>query len=363
MKKIGWWFTKINGVKEREKVLSAFDNKCFSLGPITRELEEKFASTLKVPYVVMTNSGTSALTMALMASGVSSGDEVILPVLTWIATAQAAEILGAKTILVDCLPDIPLIDVSQVKKKITLKTKAIIPVHLNGRACDLDKLIKIGKENNITIIEDACKAMTSKTEKGYLGTIADIGCFSLGMMSLVSSGGYGGFVATKNEKLYNKLKLIRDHGVIRGADERYLLKGFNFKISDVLSAIGAAQLSHIKEKREHIDEVYRRYVEGLSLLNYLKIIKVSSNEASLMVDAQSKYREQIIEYLAQNNVEAERFHVPLHKAKYNESQEEFPNASKFSSEGFVLPCGPSQPLENVDRCIELLKKLDPRKQK
>lgn len=359
MKKIGWWFTKINGELERNKLLEAFENRQFSLGKNVQEFEEKMAKVLDVPYVIMTNSGSSALTMALLAVNIKPGDEVIVPALTWIATAQAVQIIGAKVILADCQKEKPLIDIDEVEKKITSKTKAIIPVHLNGRSCNMERLLKIGKDKNISIIEDTCKAMTSKNENGFLGTIGDMGCFSLGMMSLVSSGGYGGFVVTRNKEYYEKLKYIRDHGVHRGSDERYKLLGFNFKISDLLAAIGIAQLEQIKEKRQHIDDLYKKYEEGLSEINYIKHIPVRFGwEAPLMIDVQSENREEIITYLAENGVEAERFHIPLHFSNYDLFKGEFPNATKFSKEGFVLPSGPSQPFENAEYCIKLLKKFN-----
>lgn len=361
MEKIPWWYTKIAGEQERQGLLTAFNNRQFSMGMLTKEAENKFAELLGVPYVILTNSGTSALTMALMAIEIKPGDEIIVPALTWIATAQAGEILGAKVILVDCLVEAPLMDVSEVEKKITSKTKAIIPVHLNGRACDLDRLVKICKERGIFIIEDTCKAMCSKSQRGYLGTIGDIGCFSLGMISLISAGGYGGFVVTKDKELYEKLKLIRDHGVRRGPDEKYAMRGFNFKISDLLAAIILAQLSQIEEKRKRVNEIYKKYEAGLSQLDYVKMIPVKYGpEISLMIDVKSKHREQIIKYLAENGIEAEKFHKPLNNAAYIGSAGNFPNANNFAEEGFVLPCGPSQPLENVDKCISLLKKWRPK---
>ncbi len=138
-KMIPWWYTEI-GETEKAIILSAFENKQFSMGPIVADLENSIAKILDVPYVVVVNSGSSGLIMGLLAIGIRPGDEVIVPAITWIATAQAAAILGARVVLVDCFPNSPIINPKEVKKKVTKKTKAIIPVHLNGRACDLDKL-------------------------------------------------------------------------------------------------------------------------------------------------------------------------------------------------------------------------------
>ena len=360
-----WWHTQVNNSEELEMIKYCFEHEYFTLGPITQKLEENLENILKVPHVVATNSGTSALEIALLASGIEKDDEVIVPDLTWIATGQAIKILGAEPVLVDCLYDTPLIDMSEVKKKITSKTKAIIPVHLNGRSCNMDELLEIREKHGISIIEDACKAFTSKTPRGYLGTIGDAGCFSTGIIGLFSVGGYGGFIATRNNELYEKIILTRDHGVHRGRKEKLDIMGGNFKISDILSGIGLVQLSRLKEKREHVNRIYGEYVKGLADLDYLKVIPVSApDEISLMQDVRSKYKEQIIDYLYENNVGTSRFHIPMHRARYfgNYADSDFPNSTMFSNEGFVLPSGPSQPLENVYRCIELLHKFKPMKE-
>jgi len=358
--RIPWWHTEI-GEAEKIKVIYAFENKRFSLGSVTEELEHQIASTLQVPYVVVTPSGTAALTMALIATGVEPGDEVIVPDLTWIATAQAAAILGTRVVLADCLADLPLIDPVEVERKLTPRTRAIIPVHYNGRPCQMDELLEIARNASVALIEDACKAFASKTSEGYLGTLGDLGCYSLGMVSPVSTC-YGGVVVTKDKSLYEKLKLIRNHGVPRRGDEEYITKGFNFRFSDILASIGIAQLSRLEEKLNHLRKVYQRYADGLSSLQHIEMIPVDveSGQVSLLIDVRSKYANEIIGYLKQHRVEALRFHLPLHLAAYLNNSGDFPNASRFGNEGFILPCGPSQPMENVDRCIELLHEWDAR---
>jgi dTDP-4-amino-4,6-dideoxygalactose transaminase len=352
MKKIPWWFTSI-GEQEKEQVIEAFDNRRFSLGKVTEELEKQFAAMLGVPYAVATTSGTAALTMALMSIGIEPGDEVIIPDLGWIATANAAAILGAKVVLVDCLPDSPLIDPKAVEKKITKKTKAIIPVHLNGRACQIEEL----KKFNIPIIEDACKAMVSKHKGKCLGTFGQLGCYSLGMVSLISIG-YGGMVATSDQKLYEKLILIRNQGVESYENEQYLAKSFNFKISDISAAIGLGQLSRLDQKIEHINKIYRTYKVGIKDLSFIEMIPVDldNGEKSLLIEVRSKNKKKVMDYLVDNGVEPLNFHIPLHKAPYLNNEGVFPNATSYADESFILPCGPSQPLENIEAVVEILKK-------
>lgn len=352
--KIHWWCTEF-GELEKNNIISAFDGRHFSLGTETRKFEQAFAKKLEVPFAVATPSGTASLTMALMAAGIEPGDEVIVPALTWIATAQAAAILGVKVVLVDCLPNSPLLDPDEVRKKITPATKAIIPVHYNGRPCLMDELFALGRQNGITIIEDACKAMFSCTPKGYLGTIGEMGCYSLGLVSLISTC-YGGVVVTRDKEMYNRLLLIRDHGIIRGENEKYQVMGFNFKFSDLLAAMGIAQINRLDEKLNHLYEVYKRYEIGLASLPFIKIIPVDikMGQVPLLIDVESQYATEIITYLKLHDIETVRLHPPLHHAAYFNDNDGYPYATRFAQEGFNLPCGPSQPLENVDRCISLL---------
>ena len=132
--------------------------------------------------------------------------------------------------------------------------------------------------------------------------------------------------------------------------------GFNFRFSDLLASIGIAQLLRLEEKLNHLRKVYQHYVDGLSSLQHIEIIPVDveSGQVSLLIDVRSKYVNEIMRHLQQHGVDALRFHQPLHLAPYLNNTGDFPNASRFANEGFNLPCGPSQPLENVDRCIELL---------
>ncbi len=354
MKKIPWWLTEISEA-EKNKLLSAFDNKHFSLGPVVKELEQQLAEKMGVPHVLVTNSGTSALMIAMLTIGLQPDEEVIVPDFTWIATAQPVTAFGGKTILVDSLPDVPLIDPDEVRKKITSRTKAIILVHFHGRPCDLKTLQKIADDHGLFLIEDACKAMFSKSNLGYLGTVGDIGCFSMGMISLLSVG-YGGFVVIKDESLFEKARLIRDHGVSRKEWDVYETMGLNFKISDLLAAIGLAQLEKLEDKLMHINQVYDRYKKGLASLSHVELspIDIDAGQIPLCIDVYSEYRDDLVKYLDKNNVGTAKLHPPLHSAAYFKQNGNYPNATRFAKNGVMLPCGPNQPLENIDHCLELL---------
>lgn len=348
---IPWWSTDI-GERELDAVAQAFKSRRFTTGPIVAELESSIARRFDVPYVVATNSGTSALTMALLALEVGKGDEVIVPALTWVATAQAAALLGAKVVLADCLSDAPIIDPEDVKRKVSNKTKAIIPVHLNGRACDLGRLREIARNCGAKLIEDACKAMASRTVGGYLGTLGDMGCFSMGMISLASVG-YGGFIVTRDHEIYEMLKLIRDHGVQR-KPEAYKILGSNFKISDLLAAIGLVQIARLDERVIRVQAIYERYSSGLSSLPNIRVLNVdiATGKVPIYTELRSGDRDRIVTKLAERGVQTSKFHSALTSAPYLGEQGVLANAEAFARESFIVPSGPSQPLTNVDACIE-----------
>ena len=157
----------------------------------------------------------------------------IIPNRTWIATAHAIHLLGAKVVPVDVQEDKPIIDIYKLKKAITLKTKVIIPVHMNGRGSDIEEIRSIAKKSNIKVVEDSAQAIGSKNKFGFLGTQSDIGCCSLSVAKTISSG-QGEFIVTNNKKLSNKIRAMRTHGVENVKDpKKWNMPDFNFRYTDI----------------------------------------------------------------------------------------------------------------------------------
>ena len=357
---IPWWSTKL-GTPEREAMVQAFDSLSFTTGKNTAALENQLAETFNIPYAVVTNSGTSALTMSLLAAGIGPGDKVIVPALTWIATAQAVDMVGAETVLVDVKAGEPIMDPLELRQKLDSAVKAIILVHLNGRTCDLKAIKEICAGRGIRIIEDTCKGIGSETADGYLGTLADMGCFSMGMISLVSVG-YGGFVLTRDSELFQKLKCIRDHGVVRDPEE-YKYRGANFKISDLLASIGLVQLSKLQGHKQAVLRVYKAYREGLQdfAFGQIRLIDIESGKVPIYTEMKSLYRDDIEKYLRSEGIQVSRYHLPLSKASYLKQKGSYPQAELLCRQSFLLPSGPSQPLENVQKTIAALKRWEQQK--
>src|SRR3989338_9636586 len=171
---MNWWNIEF-GDEEADATSLAIRMKNISQGKLTLEFEQKLAEILEVPYVVCTTSGSMALLMAYMALGIKPGDEIIIPNRTFIATAHAAMLLGAKGVLVDARPDLPTMDVSQLEREVTARTRAIMPVHLNGRAVDMTAVNQVAKEYGLLVVEDAAQALFSRNADGFLGTQSDAG--------------------------------------------------------------------------------------------------------------------------------------------------------------------------------------------
>lgn len=357
---IPFWLTAI-GEEELNEVVATFGKKKFSLGPITRELEAEIAERLEVPYAVCTTSGTMALVMALMAHGVGPGDEVIVPTRTFIATAHAASLLGADVVLVDCLPDTPLIDVAEVAKKITSRTRAVMPVHLNGRTADLEGLLGLARKRNLLVIEDAAQGFLSRMPNGaFQGTGADAGCFSFSMVKLISTG-QGGAVVTHDRETHDRLRSLRDHGVRDTIAHEYLEPGANFKFNDVLASIGLWQVRKSPDKAAHVNAIYKRYREGLAELPFIDMlpVNVEAGEVSLWPEAICEERDRLMDFLDQHGIQTRKFLPCVHTAPHYNAGECFPNSERFSRIGFNLPGGPSLPMDWVDRTIETLRAYVP----
>mgnify|MGYP000064826314 FL=1 len=352
---ISWWRTTF-GDKEIANISNSIKNENISQGSVTDEFESSIAKALNVPYAVATTSGSMALLMALMALDIKCDDEVIVPNRTWIATAHAPLMLGAKVVLVDVKSDIPIIDESQIRQKITSRTKAIIPVHLNGRAANMKIIRTIAEEYNLHVVEDACQALFSKDPHlGYLGTQSEAGCFSLSVAKLISTG-QGGFVVVNKKEIYEKLKLIRTHGITDVVNPIYTQLGFNFRFNDILASIGIAQLTRVQKRISHVKSMYDKYKMGIASLPYIKCIPVdvSGGEVPLYFEVLCDGRERLMEYLSSCGIQTRPFSANLNMAGYLSGTDNYPNSKIFEDQGLVLPCGPGQSLENVDRVLDLL---------
>ena len=357
MKHINWWKTSL-GVEEQNALLLAMNKGSIAMGAVTRSLEKKISDLLGIPYVVLCSSGSAALYMALAALGIGKDDEVLIPNRTYVATANAVLLAGAKVSLVDVGNNDTSIDTDQIDEKIKTNTRAIIPVHLNGRSPNMLKINEISKKYGLKVIEDACQSLFSHCEDKLLGTYGDVGCFSLGLSKLITTG-YGGFCITKSKDTYNKLIRIRGQGLLDLSKYDITEFGFNFKITDMQSSIGHIQFDKYISIIDHVNRIYRTYKKGLSKLNFIDLaeVNIDQGEVPLYVEVYSKRRDKIISGLWKQGVETRPLPPSLNKIPHLLSKDLFPNSNFIDENAFILPCGPDQEIENIHHTISLIEKL------
>ena len=241
-----------------------------SLGKYIDMFEEKFASYCGTKFAVATSNGTTALHLALVALGVTAEDEVRIPDLTFVATGSAVKYIGAKVVTVDIDEDTLCISPEAIRKAITSKTKAIIPVHLYGHPANMEEINKIAKEHNLFVIEDAAEAHGAEVNGKKVGSLSDAGVFSFYGNKIITSG-EGGMITTDDEELYNKMRYLRDHAMSK--DKRYWHTevGFNYRMTNLQAALGVAQFERIDEILAKKKEIFTWYYEELKDVKDIKL--------------------------------------------------------------------------------------------
>jgi dTDP-4-amino-4,6-dideoxygalactose transaminase len=232
-----------------EALLSVAESQRFILGPVVEEMEKKFCDFLKCEHALGVSSGTDALLIALMAIDIKPGDKVIVPAYSFFATAGVVVRLNAIPVFVDIDPVTFNINPDDFKKKITAKTKAVIPVHLYGQSCEMDTIMEIAEKHNVKVVEDAAQAIGTQYKDGKcVGTIGDIGCFSFFPSKNLGCFGDGGLVTTNNRELADKLRILRVHG---GFPKYYhKMIGGNFRLDAIQAAVINVKLPHLNSWSE-----------------------------------------------------------------------------------------------------------------
>ena len=357
MKKITWWQTEFAS-GEAEAAAKAITEGRLSQGALVAEFERKLANYLGVRHVVATTSGSDALLLALWAADIGPGDEVLVPNRTWIATAHSVILLGAVPIIVDTDIDRPVISLADLERKVSEKTKAVIPVHMNGRDAHIDDVIKFGDRHNLKVIEDAAQALGSRDSSGaFLGTKSLAGCFSLSVAKVISSG-QGGFIASNDDGFAVELRLMRTHGVENVVEPKnWNRPGFNFRFTDVLASIGLEQLTKLDSRLNRLREIYEKYSEGLASVGTVKIINVdiSHGEIGPYIEVLCKDREALADYLSIFEIETRVFYPNLDNSNYFVKGIGNPNSIEFGSDGLYLPSGPTLTDESIDFVVSKVK--------
>ena len=256
-KKIKWWEPEV-GEEERNILFKVLDSNFLNDGDFTSRFEQMLADLLDCKHVVAVTNGTSALFLALAGCGVGPGDEVIVPDITFIATANAVVLSGAKPVLVDVDPNTLNIDPGKFEQAITPRTKAVIPVHISGRPADMPAILKIAENKGLSVIEDAAEGLFSKMDGKFLGTFGKAGSLSFSPNKTITTG-QGGAILSNDDNLGARLRELKDQGrPVRGTggDDTHDRIGYNFKLTNLQAAVGIAQLSHLTTRTERMKQTY-----------------------------------------------------------------------------------------------------------
>lgn len=325
-------------------------------GKNVQEFEKNVRTFTKTKYAVSVNSGTAALQAALYALDIKKGDEVIVPSFTFVASANAIASTGAKPIFADILKENFTIDPESITKKITRKTRAIMPVHLYGHISSLDRIKEIAKKHNLSVVEDAAQSLGSTFKGKHTGTFFELGCYSLYPGKVITSG-EGGVIVTNNKKLYEKLQMIRNHGMVKGYDSKIF--GLNLRLPEINAAIAKIQI----KKLPKFIQVRKRNAKLLSDLlsdTKIKIPFEQKNEKfnwSLFTVA-IKNRDSILKKLNSKGIGAAVYYpIPVHKIPIYKIKSKLTNTDWASKHVLSLPVHPNVSAKNVEFIAKTVRDL------
>jgi perosamine synthetase len=337
---------------EKKYVIDCIDTNWLTWqGKYVKEFEQSFARYIGVDYAASTCNATVALHLALVALGIGPEDEVIVPTLTYVASANAIVYCGAKPVFVDSLPDTWQIDPEDVRKKITPKTKAIMAVHIYGHPCEMDKLQAIAKENDLFLIEDAAEGFGSKYKGKYTGTFGDVSIFSFFGNKTITTG-EGGMVVTNNKTIYDRAYLYRGQGLARFREYWHEVVGYNYRMTNIAAAIGLAQLEKADEliaKKIELARWYNEFLKDLPLTLHHpvgEIVHTYWMYSILTSDAETRVL--LRNHLKANGVETRPVFHPVHTMPmYSDNYHQFKVAEDLGWRGMNLPSYPDLTYEDV----------------
>ncbi len=356
----------------------------YILGKTVEEFEKSFAAYCDTDYAVGVGNGSDALVMALKACGIKPGDEVITTAMSFSATAEAITSVGATPVFVDCTVDTYVIDPEEIKKHITEKTKAIIPVHLYGQCADMDTINAIAKENGMKVIEDCAQAAGATYKGRKAGSLGDVGCVSFFPTKNLGCAGDGGAIVTNDESIYRQCRAFRAHGsgldglftygIQNGTDvseddidfngnlPKYFnfVQGYNSRLDAIQAAILSVKLPYLDGWNNRRREIAKQYDERISNPAITKPFIAEGNSHIYYVYAvATEKRDELRDYLKENDITSGvYFPVPFHLQKVYENlgykKGDMPNAEFVGDHSMVLPMFPELTQEEIDKVIEVV---------
>ncbi|MGC9209222.1 MAG: DegT/DnrJ/EryC1/StrS family aminotransferase [Nitrososphaeria archaeon] len=332
-----------------------FTDQAYDGGKYVREFEKALESYLGIKHVVAVNSGTSALIAALLAAKVGAGDEVLVPSLTFVATANAVRAVGAKPVFVD-VDEYYTMDPKELRKKINRRVKAIIPVHLYGHVANMDEINEIASEYGITVIEDAAQSLGSTYKGKMTGTLGRMGCFSF-YPGKVMTTGEGGAVATDDDELADALRKVRNHGFSR--DGSISTFGLNMRMQQINAAIGVVQLKRLPgflEVREKNAYSYMKALMDVSGVITLPPIREGAKYNWYLFTILHPKRQKALEALKKAGIDARVYYdPPVHKTPVYSFSAPLPKTEMIANTVISLPANPMVKEDIIETAAKVLK--------
>ena len=351
------------GAEEIAAVVDVLKSGWLTTGSKVKEFEQQFCRFVGARHAVAVNSATAALHLGLAAAGAGAGDEVIVPAMTFAATAEVALYLKAKPVLVDCTPDTLNIDPAAIERAITPRTKAIIPVHFAGQPCDSGPILDLARDHNLKVIEDAAHALPARDHSRMVGSIGDITCFSFYATKTITTG-EGGMATTDNPEWAAKMRMLSLHGISHDAWNRYSSEGswyyevtevgYKYNLTDIAASLGIVQLKKAEAfaaARRRIAEIYSEAFSELAEIRtpvcdpdkqhawHLYVIQLELERLTIN-------RREFIEALREHNIGTSVHFIPLHlhpfyRDTFGYKPDDFPNAAAAYRRIISLPIYPT----------------------
>ena len=377
-----------------EAVLKLLKSDYLTTGPAVAAFEKKVADYVGAKYAVAVSNGTAALHVACLAAGIGEGDEVITTPITFAASANCVLYCGGTPVFADIDPDTYNISPEELEKKITSRTKAIIPVHYTGQPCDMDAILEIAHKHNLLVVEDGAHALGAAYKGKKIGSIADMTCFSFHPVKPVTTG-EGGMIVTDNEELYRRLVLYRSHGITRDKDmmQQYeeqlqqssdpalqeaadmlrgdvidpggwyyqqLELGYNYRITDISCALGASQMDKLDHFLERRRQIAKKYDEAFADIPQIKTPWQQEGCQSgwhlYMIQTMERSRREVFEGLRQAGIGVNVHYIPVYRHPYYQRNGyagvHCLNAEAFYERAISLPIFPGLTGQQQDYVIE-----------
>lgn len=347
-----------------EAIQIVLDNTDYVLGKPVSNFENAFSKAHNAKYCYGVSSGTDGNHIVLWALDIGHGDEVIMPVNTFIATSWGATLNGAKPVFVDCDPLNYNIDSSKIEEAITVKTKAIVAVHLYGQAADMDPLKEIAEKNNLYLVEDAAQAHLGEYKGQKIGTLSHASSFSFYPGKNLGAFGEAGAVMTNNDELAAKFKMLRDHG----AHQKYnhIMYGHNYRMEGIQGAVLSVKLKYLlgwTEKRRRIAARYNELLKGFDYIKTPVEMEYAKHVYHLyVIQVKDSGRDKLMEYLKDNEITCGlHYPIPLHLQPcfkdlgYKEG--DFPVSEELAQNGLSLPIYPEMTEEQITYVADTIKKF------